>query len=79
MIITAFSSHGTFTFDAITGGVINTDLSDSFGSFPYRVNVYEYFDYYQESLPLVVDVLDIGFHDLVGIYVEPVHEWRTER
>ena len=76
MIITAFSSWGTFTFDAITGGVIKTDLDDGFGSFPYRVNVYEYFDYYGESLPEVVDILDIGFYNLNGIYEEPEHEWR---
>ena len=76
MIITAYSSHGHFTFDAITGGVISHTLSEEFGCFPLRVNIYEYFDYYGESLPAVVDVLDIGFYDLNGIYCEPELEWR---
>ncbi len=78
MIITAYSSHGHFTFDAITGGVLTRELDNEFGSLPHRVNVYEYFDYYGESLPATVDVLDIGFHDLNGVYCEPELEWRVD-
>ena len=79
MIITAYSSWGYFTFDAITGVVISHELDNGFGSYPCKVDVYEYFDYYGESLPQIVDILDIGFYDLTGIYVSPEIEWRHDR
>ena len=78
MLVTAKSSHGTFVFDAIAGGVITCNLTDDFGSRPIKVDVYEYFDYYGESLPSSVDVMDIGFTTLNGDIIEPDHQWRED-
>ena len=76
MLVTANSSHGTFTFDAIGGSVITCNLDNEFGSQPIKVDIYEYFDYYGESLPTTVDILDIGFTTLNGDIIDPDYYWR---
>jgi len=79
MNITAYSSHGYFVFDSVTGTVIKTELDTEFGSYPQRVDVHEYFDYYGDSLPDEVDVLDIKFTDLNGVRVDAEKGWRIKR
>lgn len=77
MNITAYSSHGEFVFDAVTGIVIKNELDTEFGSFPHKVDVHEYFDYYGNSLPASVDVLDIKYTDLNGVCVDAEKGWRA--
>ena len=79
MVITGLSSKGSFTFDAITGRIIRHTLPDDF-KIPYRVDIYEYFEYYGYDINsnTTVDIHDIGYWALNGKYVEPDFEWREE-
>jgi hypothetical protein len=80
MIINVLSSHGSFKFDSVTGVVVNHQLSNTFGDLPYKVDVYEYFDHYGVDIASYpsLDVLDIGYWTLTGLYEEPAHDWRAE-
>lgn len=80
MIINVLSSHGSFKFDSVTGVVVNHQLSNTFGDLPYKVDVYEYFDHYGVDIASYpsLDVLDIGYWTLTGLYEEPAHDWRDE-
>lgn len=80
MIINVLSSHGSFKFDSATGIVIKHQLGDDFGDLPYKVDVYEYFDHYGVDIASnpSIDILDLGFWTLTGLYEEPEHEWRDD-
>lgn len=75
--VTVYSSHGTFICDKATGEVID----DGMESFDYescsehgkitKINVDEYLQNYQESIPDTVDILDVGVTFEDGHYIGP--------
>ena len=75
--ITAMSSHGTFSFDDKTGKVLSIDLDTEFGQLPLTVDVFEYKNHYTAAFTGDVDVLDIGYWTVDGLYAEPDHRWRV--
>jgi hypothetical protein len=75
---TAYSSHGNFVFDNLTGKVLKNNLKSEFGQMPLTVDIDEYKSYYGYPMQNDVDVLDIGYWTLDGIYTPPIYEWREE-
>ena len=79
MISTILSTHGTFIANGL-GSVLQTDLTDDFGSRPLYVNWAEWLRAYPaESLPESVDILDVGYIAADGIYTPPCQQWRDDR
>jgi len=84
MKITARSSHGTIVFGSETGLVL-TGESNLCGceDCPQveRFDIEEYRKFYGvEELPgyMDIDILDLGYWGMDGIYEEPCHGWREE-
>lgn len=75
---TAYSSQGSFTFDQVTGKVLSHSLKNDFGQVPLTVDVIEYQQFYGHQVNDGVDVLDIGFWSVDGIYTPPTYDWRED-
>ena len=72
------SSHGEFLYDSVTGLMTYSELREEFGVPPYRINVQEHNMFGVMRGKDVVDILDLGYWNIHGIYEPQVQEWRDD-
>jgi hypothetical protein len=77
---TVYSSHGTVEIDD-GGAVVAVDLDTSADGWtfplPVRFDVAEYLQHYGGNVPGGFDILDIGYWDASGRYIEPETDFRA--
>jgi len=69
-------TRGDFTVEAKTGDVVEVDAAGEGGYTVKAFDVEEYYEHYSEYPQGVVDINDIGFHDMVDGYIEPSGKYR---
>jgi hypothetical protein len=84
--ITLISSHGSITAkddgNNETATVIECDLGIDWDTpYPVTIDIKEWKNKYPDEDPFKADhdILDFGYWDETGEYIEPCEEWREEK